>query len=56
VLAALFQPVAPAKMADLFSRLGLDSVPTLSEAETIALSGRKVRKDAPLFPKVETPD
>jgi methionyl-tRNA synthetase len=55
-LAALFQPVAPAKMADLCSRLGLGSVPTLSGAETITLSGRKVRKDAPLFPKVETPD
>lgn len=54
-LAALFQPVAPAKMADLCSRLGIDGVPTLAEAETLVLAGRKVRKDAPLFPKIETP-
>ena len=55
-LAALFQPVAPAKMADLCSRLGLDHVPTLAASRREALAGRKVRKDAPLFPKVETPD
>jgi methionyl-tRNA synthetase len=53
VLAALFQPVAPAKMADLSSRLGLARVPTLAEAESVRLAGRRVRKDAPLFPKVE---
>jgi methionyl-tRNA synthetase len=52
-LAALFQPVAPAKMADLCARMGLDRVPTLSDARGLALAGRKVRKDAPLFPRVE---
>jgi len=52
-LAALFQPVAPAKMADLCSRLGLERVPTLAEAETLGLAGQTVRKDAPLFPRVE---
>ncbi len=54
-LAALFQPVAPAKMAELCARLGLDVVPTLAEADSLDLAGRNVRKDAPLFPKVETP-
>jgi methionyl-tRNA synthetase len=53
VLAALFQPVVPAKMADLCSRLGLDRVPTLSEAQELPLAGRRVVKGAPLFPRVE---
>jgi methionyl-tRNA synthetase len=55
-LAALFQPVTPAKMADLCSRLGLDHVPTLAEAQMASLGGRRVRKDAPLFPRVEAPE
>jgi methionyl-tRNA synthetase len=56
ILAALFQPVAPAKMADLASRLGLERIPTLEEAKSLELAGRNVRKGAPLFPKVETPE
>jgi methionyl-tRNA synthetase len=54
-LAALFEPVAPAKMADLAGRLGLDGVPTLEQAASVALAGRRVSKGAPLFPKAETP-
>jgi methionyl-tRNA synthetase len=53
VLCALFQPVAPAKMADLAGRLGLDGVPTLAASRTVALGGRRVTKGAPLFPRVE---
>jgi methionyl-tRNA synthetase len=53
VLAALFQPVAPAKMAELASSLGLDGIPTLEDARRVALSGRRVSKGAPLFPKVD---
>src|SRR6185503_18537661 len=52
-LAALFQPAAPAKMADLSSRLGLGRVPTLPEWENLFLGGRRVTKGAALFPKVE---
>jgi hypothetical protein len=40
-------------MAELASRLGLEGVPTLEEACTTALSGRRVAKGAPLFPKVD---
>lgn len=50
-LAALFQPVAPAKMAELARRLGLDRVPTLTEAGTVALGGRRVSIGDPLFPR-----
>ncbi|MSR20492.1 MAG: methionine--tRNA ligase [Gemmatimonadetes bacterium] len=53
-LAALFQPVAPAKMAELCTRLGLDRVPTLAESGSLAIAGRRVTKGAPLFPKIET--
>jgi methionyl-tRNA synthetase len=52
-LCALFQPVCPAKMAELAGRLGLGGVPTLEDARVIALGGRRVAKGAPLFPKVE---
>jgi methionyl-tRNA synthetase len=52
-LCALFQPVAPARMADLSERLGLDGVPTLEEALTVVTVGRQVRKGDPLFPKVQ---
>ena len=51
VLAALFEPVAPARMAELASRLGLDRVPTLSEARTVELAGRPVERGDPLFPR-----
>jgi methionyl-tRNA synthetase len=52
-LAALFQPVVPAKMAELCARLGLESVPTLAESGALELAGRLVHKGAPLFPKVD---
>jgi methionyl-tRNA synthetase len=51
VLSALFQPVAPGKMAELADRLGLDQVPTLEVARGLALAGREVRKGDPLFPR-----
>jgi methionyl-tRNA synthetase len=54
-LAALFQPVAPAKMEELVRRLGLDRVPILAEARNVVLAGQKVRKGDPLFPKAEVP-
>ncbi len=53
ILAALFQPVAPAKMADLAGQLGLEAVPTLEGAEALELAGRRVRRGGPLFPRVE---
>ncbi|HSH75071.1 MAG TPA: methionine--tRNA ligase, partial [Longimicrobiales bacterium] len=53
VLCALFEPVAPAKMADLAARLGLDAVPTLGRSLTVPLARRRVAKGPPLFPKVE---
>jgi methionyl-tRNA synthetase len=51
VLAALFQPVCPARSAELADRLGLERVPTLHEARTVPLAGRTVRKGDPLFPR-----
>lgn len=52
-LCALFQPAAPAKMAELAGRLGLERVPTLDESRRVPLAGRPVRKGDPLFPRVE---
>jgi len=52
-LCALFEPVAPAKMAELSARIGLERVPTLGEAFSTEVAGRKVSKGAPLFPRVE---
>ena len=52
-LCALFQPVAPHRMADLAERLGLTAVPTLEEARTLKLAGRVVLKGDPLFPRVD---
>jgi methionyl-tRNA synthetase len=51
VLAALFQPVAPAKCEELARRLGLDAVPTLAESLDVELSGRTVSRGDPLFPR-----
>ncbi|MGD8319871.1 MAG: methionine--tRNA ligase [Gemmatimonadota bacterium] len=51
-LCALFEPVAPSKMADLADRLGLGGVPTLVEARSLPMAGREVRKGDPLFPRV----
>jgi methionyl-tRNA synthetase len=53
VLAALFQPVCPDKMRELAGRLGLPRVPTLREAGAVPLAGNRVRKGAPLFPRVD---
>jgi hypothetical protein len=53
VLVALFRPVCPGKMVDLAGRLGLGGVPTLEEARAVPLSGNRVRKGEPLFPRVE---
>lgn len=54
VLCALFEPVTPAKMAELAERLGLQRIPTLKEASAVSLGGRTVSKGAPLFPRVDT--
>jgi methionyl-tRNA synthetase len=53
-LCALFQPVAPARMAELAERLGLETVPTLDEAIAAPVAGRSVRRGDPLFPRVES--
>ena len=52
-LCALFEPVAPAKMAELSERLGLQGVPTLEEARSVVLANRRVTKAPPLFPRVD---
>lgn len=52
-LCALFEPVAPAKMAELAGRLGLQGVPTLEQARATSVAGRSVTKGEPLFPRVE---
>jgi len=52
-LCALFEPVAPSRMAELAGRLGLDEVPTLAGARALEVSGRRVAKGDPLFPRVE---
>ncbi len=54
-LCALFQPVAPAKMAELGSWLGLDRVPTFAQAQSVQLSGTTVAKGDPLFPRIDLP-
>jgi methionyl-tRNA synthetase len=51
LLAALLFPAMPERMTDLVQRLGLPSVPTLEEAETLSLAGQEVRKGDPLFPR-----
>ncbi len=52
-LCALFEPVAPHKMAELSARLGLGAVPTLDEARAVSLAGQTVSKGSPLFPRVD---
>ncbi|MDT8341882.1 MAG: methionine--tRNA ligase [Longimicrobiales bacterium] len=56
VLAALFQPVCPGRMAELAGRLGLEAVPTLARAGTLPLAGRTVAKGDPLFPRKAAED
>jgi methionyl-tRNA synthetase len=53
VLTAIFSPIMPEKMTDLAMALGLDGVPTIKEAMSISIGGRKVSKIRPLFPKID---
>jgi methionyl-tRNA synthetase len=53
VLAALFEPVTPAKMADLAAWIGLDAVPTLDQLGSVSLAGAQIARGEPLFPRVE---
>ena len=55
VLAALLEPVMPAKMGVLAGTLGLARVPTLDRALDAPLAGRAVTRDKPLFPRVRLP-
>ena len=52
-LCALFEPVAPSKMAELAARLGLEGVPTLDQARVCSVAGRGVHKGEPLFPRAD---
>jgi methionyl-tRNA synthetase len=52
-LCALFEPVAPAKMAELAGRLGFDHVPVLDEARSVDVRGRPMVKGEPLFPRIQ---
>jgi len=51
ILACLFEPVAPAKAAELAGRLGLDGVPLLDEAVAMDVAGLAVAQGPPLFPR-----
>ena len=53
VLCALFEPVTPAKMAEMALNLGVDGIPTLEESRSLELAGRRVSKGKPLFPRIE---
>lgn len=55
VLAALLEPVMPAKMGVLAGTLGLARVPTLDRALDAPLAGRAVTRGEPLFPRVRLP-
>ena len=52
-LAAMFEPVTPAKARKLAMRLGLDRVPRFPELDTLELGGRSVTVGSPLFPRVD---
>jgi methionyl-tRNA synthetase len=52
-LCALFEPVAPSRMAELAARLGLDGVPTLDQARVSSVAGSGVHKGEPLFPRAD---
>ncbi len=54
-LCALFQPVAPKKMEELVSRLGLGEVPTLDQAVALPVAGLSATKGDPLFPRIDSP-
>ncbi|MCH2460895.1 MAG: class I tRNA ligase family protein, partial [Gemmatimonadetes bacterium] len=53
VLCALFEPVTPAKMAEMALNLGLDGIPTNEESRSLELAGRRVSRGQPLFPRIE---
>lgn len=53
VLACLFEPVLPAKSAELAASLGLDGVPLLDEAGGLAVAGLSLPPGRPLFPRVD---
>ena len=50
-LATILEPFMPVKMAELASRLGLATLPTLDELETLDLTGTPVSKGEVLFPR-----
>ena len=52
-LATFFEPVMPEKSKDLAERLGLTGVPSVEDLDTVSISGLKVEKRPPLFPRVE---
>ena len=54
VLAAMFEPVTPAKAHKLATRLGLNSVPIFAEFSALQVGGRSVTVGSPLFPRVDT--
>ena len=53
VLAAMFEPVAPAKAEELAKRLGLESVPLFTDLNALHFGGRSVTVGSPLFPRVD---
>ena len=53
VLAAMFEPVTPAKALKLAMRLGLDGVPSFAELAGLRVGGLSVSVGTPLFPRVE---
>lgn len=55
MLSALFKPAIPGKMEELARRLGLEGVPTITEAQSLAVAGNSVDRGEPLFPRMEFP-
>ena len=53
ILAAMFEPVTPAKAHKLAMRLGLERVPLFTELEALGVGGLSVTVGSPLFPRVE---
>ncbi len=53
VLACLFEPVTPAKAAELATRLGLAEVPHFADLGDVRLAGLQTTVRTPLFPRVD---